>query len=249
MLGMAGAGKTTLTRSFRDWLLSKEELVGIVNLDPGVVKLPYVPDFDVRDIVNLVDIMRSEGLGPNGGLLRANEIMLKNIDDIAKKIRDLAKQVTYLLIDTPGQLELFAFRELGSRLISRLSGEDGVGIFIVDALSIEKPSDAVMATLLSLAVRFHLNIEVVMILNKMDQADPMVIDFFRRFYSNPGALISQIEREGSGVLAEMSRELITVVRDFLPPARVVGISALKEKNLDEVFSIIHDVFCGCGDLM
>ncbi len=47
----------------------------------------------------------------------------------------------------------------------------------------------------------------------------------------------------------MSRDLINVIRNFLSPTRIIGISALKGYNLDDVYAIIHDVFCGCGDLM
>ena len=170
--------------------------------------------------------------------------MLERVDEISRKILELNQEASYVLVDTPGQLELFAFRELGSKIISNLSKEDSIGIFIIDSSSIEKPSDAVMAMLLTLAVRFHLDIEVVMILNKIDLTGRRVMDMFRRLYSNPGVFIDQIEKEASGLLAEMSKELVDIIRDFLPPARVIGISALKRDNLDDVFSIIHDVFCG-----
>ncbi len=163
MLGMAGAGKTTLTKSFSEWLKSRGEIVKTVNLDPGVIELPYVLDFDVHEIVNLREVMQREKLGPNGALLRANEIMLNNIDSIVKRISVLRTFSSYILVDTLGQLELFAFRELGTKLISKLNVTGSVGIFIIDASSILKPSDAVMASLLTLAIRFHLDIDVVMI--------------------------------------------------------------------------------------
>jgi len=99
-----------------------------------------------------------------------------------------------------------------------------------------------MAMLPTLAVRFHFDIEVIILLNKINLAGSSVIEFFRRLYSNPEALIYQLEQEGSGLLAEMSKELVRIVRDFLLPARIIGISALKSINLDDVFSIIHDVF-------
>ena len=249
MLGMAGSGKTTMTAMFGNWLSRRGEVVAKVNLDPGVMELPYVPDFDVKEIVNLFDLMRREGLGPNGGLLRANEIILENIDVIVDRINSLLSKASYVLVDTPGQLELFAFRELGSRLVSKLSDQNSVGIFIIDAKNLEKPSDVVMAVLLALAVRFHLDIEVVMILNKMDVASRKTLDLVRQFYSNPGLFLEEIKRQDGGVLGEMSAELVKVLRDSLLSARVMGVSVLRMENLEDVFSIIHDVFCGCGDLM
>jgi len=64
MFGMDGSGKTILTRSFMEWLINKGEVVKTVSLDLGTIKLPYNPDFDVRDIVNLIDVMKNEGLEP-----------------------------------------------------------------------------------------------------------------------------------------------------------------------------------------
>ena len=249
ILGMAGSGKTTLTAKFSEWLEKNGEIVKRANLDPGVVQLPYKPDFDVREIVNLQELMRREGLGPNGGLLRANEIMLQNINVISSRINELSKNASYILIDTPGQLELFAFRELGSKVISSLSSLNSVGIFLIDALNLVRASDVVMAVLLTLAIRFHLDIDVVMIINKIDTTDQKPVYLLRQFFANPKVFMEEITRENGGIIGEMTMQLVDVLREFLPPSRIVAISALKMDNLDDLFSIIHDVFCGCGDLM
>ncbi len=113
LIGPAGSGKTTMTKTLLEYLRESGEKVSAVNLDPGVVYLPYRPDYDVREIVELRELMLREKLGPNGGLLRAHEIMLANIDKIVKRIRELALTSSFILIDTPGQLELFALKELG----------------------------------------------------------------------------------------------------------------------------------------
>ena len=46
ILGPAGAGKSHLTRSTYDWMNSLQYNVITMNLDPGVVRLPYSPDID-----------------------------------------------------------------------------------------------------------------------------------------------------------------------------------------------------------
>ena len=45
--------------------------VATLNLDPGVVRLPYTPDIDVRTYVNYDAIVDKYQLGPNGGLIVA----------------------------------------------------------------------------------------------------------------------------------------------------------------------------------
>jgi hypothetical protein len=48
ILGSAGAGKTLLTGRFGSYLKEEGYKIRLVNLDPGVVTLPYKPDFDIR---------------------------------------------------------------------------------------------------------------------------------------------------------------------------------------------------------
>ncbi len=63
VMGFAGSGKTTFVNSFSDFLRKRGYRVATVNLDPGVEVLPYKPNYDVRSIVRLSNIMREEGLG------------------------------------------------------------------------------------------------------------------------------------------------------------------------------------------
>ena len=63
MIGPAGCGKTSLVASFGRWLESElEEVPTYVNLDPGVLRLPYRPGYEVRSIVRVDELMREEGL-------------------------------------------------------------------------------------------------------------------------------------------------------------------------------------------
>ncbi|RLG49200.1 MAG: hypothetical protein DRO00_02200 [Thermoproteota archaeon] len=78
--GIAGSGKTTLTKNYVNW--PRKELntkVCAVNLDPGVNDLPYHAIFDARKIVMVDELMASEGLGPNGALIRAMKFLLKEL--------------------------------------------------------------------------------------------------------------------------------------------------------------------------
>jgi len=247
LLGMAGSGKSTLTATFGDWLERRGESIARVNLDPGVIRLPYNPDWDIRKYVDLRKIMVEEGLGPNGGLIRAHELMMKYVDKISLSIKSLAFKSSYILVDTPGQMELFAFREIGSALLSRLSNYSSLGIFIVDATNINKASDAVMALLLALAINFHLDIETIFIVNKIDASpNGKAVEYIETLLKDPKYLAKMIKEEGSGMLGEMAYRLVESLREFLPPTRIVAISATQGYNFYDLYSIIHDVFVVAG---
>jgi len=44
-----------------------------INLDPANDNIPYEADVDVRELVNIEEVMAREELGPNGGILWAME--------------------------------------------------------------------------------------------------------------------------------------------------------------------------------
>jgi hypothetical protein len=103
ILGPAGCGKSLLTGSFGSYLEKEGYAVKYMNLDPGVLETPYKPDFDVREKFTVEKIMRTEGLGPNGAILRAMNIL--------SNLQLPSFDVDFVLVDTPGQLEPFIFRD------------------------------------------------------------------------------------------------------------------------------------------
>lgn len=49
------------------------------NMDPANDNIPYDADFDVRELVNVEEVMEREELGPNGGVLWAMEEVEANL--------------------------------------------------------------------------------------------------------------------------------------------------------------------------
>ena len=51
--GTAGSGKSLLTGALKNWFVNRGEDAKAVNLVPGVIVLPYDPDVDIRDSIQL----------------------------------------------------------------------------------------------------------------------------------------------------------------------------------------------------
>jgi len=80
--GTAGSGKSMLTSKILEYYQKNGVFASVLNLDPGVESLPYSPDDDVRDYVDIVQIMKQYDLGPNGSMIMANDLIATKIDDI-----------------------------------------------------------------------------------------------------------------------------------------------------------------------
>src|SRR4030065_270257 len=107
IIGTAGSGKSLFTAAFSEWLKMSKQDVAVVNLDPGVLKLPYSPDVDIRNYVDVGNIMEKYGLGPNGALILAADLIADEIENITRDIE--AANGVLVIVDSPGQSVWFAF--------------------------------------------------------------------------------------------------------------------------------------------
>ena len=137
--GTAGAGKSLLTSSLVSWYREKSQDAIAVNLDPGVLTLPYDPDVDIRNSIDMQQIMTDYSLGPNGALIFANDLIASKLNEIQEEIDGTTAD--FVVVDTPGQIELFAFRESGPFIAKGLQAESKVLLFLMDSLVASSPTN------------------------------------------------------------------------------------------------------------
>jgi len=166
--GTAGSGKSLLTSALKNWYVNRGEDAIAVNLDPGVVELPYEPDVDIRDRIQLQEVMQDYGLGPNGALILAADLAATKLGEIQEEIDSY--QAENVIIDTPGQTELFAFRESGEFIVRELKADSKLLMFLVDPLLANTPSNFLSLALLSASVGLRLRVPKITVLTKRDIA-------------------------------------------------------------------------------
>ena len=164
--GTAGSGKSLLTSKLQDYYSRNEAFAAILNLDPGVDSMPYTCDIDVRDYVDYVSIMQQYELGPNGAMVMANDLIASKIDDIQNDVNKVNPD--YLIVDTPGQIELFAYRSSGRFIVDNISNEEKTNIFLFDGSLITSPVNFVSIALLATSIRLRLNLPTINVLTKTD---------------------------------------------------------------------------------
>jgi GTPase SAR1 family protein len=166
VLGTAGSGKSELTGAFTRWMEMQGEDAMAINLDPGAITIPYSANVDVRDYIKVEALMEEYGLGPNGGLMLASELMLEIVDQLSSDIDDFGPDVA--LVDTPGQMEMFAFRDVGARIAEDISDEGKGVIYLFDAGFCRDPLNYVMNMFLASAINSRFLLPQVSVLSKAD---------------------------------------------------------------------------------
>ncbi|MEE9563484.1 MAG: ATP/GTP-binding protein [Nitrosopumilaceae archaeon] len=195
LTGTAGSGKSLLTSKIYEYYTRNGAFAAILNLDPGVETLPYTCDIDVRDHVDIVSIMKQYDLGPNGAMIMANDLIASKIDEIQNQINNVNPD--YLLIDTPGQIELFAYRISGPFLVQNLNLEEKMSIFLFDGALITTPVNFVSIALLATSIKLRFKLPTINVLTKIDLIGGKLKEILN-WSTNLSALESAISKEVDG---------------------------------------------------
>lgn len=209
IVGTAGSGKTLLTAAFTDWLKMAKQKVITVNLDPGVVTLPYSPDIDVRDYVSIGELMERHGLGPNGALVMAADLIAEETDAIAEEIENEGPDM--VIVDTPGQMELFAFRASGPYIVSELTKDPKAIVYLFDSVFSSNPLNYVSNLFLSAALYSRFFVPQAYVLSKCDLLPSDKLNLIVGWSANPTALETAIEENLSGTKLLLSRDTMHVI--------------------------------------
>ena len=166
LVGMAGSGKSALTAAYLEWLKAAGQNVIVANMDPGATAIPYNPDIDARQYVDVEKLMLDYQLGPNGALIMASDLLADHLEEIRDEIDAVSPDM--VLVDTPGQMELFAFREGGRFIATQLTEDNKAVLFLMDAPFSRSPLNFVSNMFLAAAIYSRVAQPQVYVLTKTD---------------------------------------------------------------------------------
>jgi hypothetical protein len=139
--------------------------------------------------------MQKYDLGPNGAMIMANDLIASKIDDIQNEVNRVNPD--YLIVDTPGQIELFAYRTSGPFLVENISSEEKTSIFLFDGALITSPVNFVSIALLATSIRLRLNLPTINVLTKTDLIGTKLKDILR-WTTSLSTLENAISKEADG---------------------------------------------------
>jgi GTPase SAR1 family protein len=120
VMGPAGSGKSTYCAAMQTHAQMMNRTIHIMNADPAAEGLKYEPSLDIRNLISIDDV--KEELGPNGGLVYCIEHLTNNLDWLTEQLGEEYTE-DYLLIDMPGQVELYTHYKHINLLAQCLQGQ------------------------------------------------------------------------------------------------------------------------------
>jgi len=228
VLGPAGCGKSSFVKAFSEYLREMDLDVKCVNLDPATDPI-FDASVDIRNFVKTEEIMEKFKLGINGALIKSMEESLKHIEN-------LNLSGDYILYDTPGQMEIFVYSQSGVKIVEKLSNQTTLGLFLIDSALIADAENFLSAIMQNAIVSLRLSIPTATIITKSDIVD---VDIER--------IRKEISRKDT-VLAELLEKTTHFIEYTTLSQRIVKISSLKKSGFSDVYSLIKEMFCTCGDV-
>jgi len=239
-IGTAGSGKSTLTASLQNWFKLRGLDSITVNLDPGADSLPYTPDVDVRDWISLKDVMDEYDLGPNGAQIVAADMVALNVKELKESIEGF--KTNYILLDTPGQIELFVFREAGNILVTQLNPKRSIVAYLLDPVLSKTASGFVTQLLLSLTTRFRLSLPVANVLSKSDLLSEEEIKRLQEWSSIDEEIYETILRERASVYRELSEQILLLLKHFGEETHLIPVSSNEYLGMEDLYNVIQMCF-------
>jgi|TARA_A100001234_G_C12597988_1_gene373619 hypothetical protein len=245
VVGTAGAGKSSLVTSFQRWSRFIETEAIAVNLDPGAERVHYDAEFDVRDVISLTEVMNEYDLGPNGAQILAADLVAAQALDVAEELHALSGEL--IIVDTPGQVELFAFREASSHLIEVLGQDQAAIIYLFDPMLSRSPSGFVSQMLLSSIVEFRLGLPTKNFLSKSDLLEEEDLEKILEWSERLEILEMALYDEAGGQRTEFAINQLRMMQQFSQTPGLTPLSSETEDGMADVLTFAQALFGGMSD--
>ncbi|KMP01591.1 XPA-binding protein 1 [Coccidioides immitis RMSCC 3703] len=265
-VGMAGSGKTTFMQRINSHLYSKHQPPYVVNLDPAVHSVPFESNIDIRDSINYKEVMKQYNLGPNGGILTSLNLFATKVDQILSILEKrtladpaqnpTAKQFRHILVDTPGQIEVFVWSASGSILLESLASSFPTVIaYVIDTPRTSSTSTFMSNMLYACSILYKTKLPMILVFNKTDVKDA---GFAKEWMSDFEAFQAALRQEeeggafggaeggvggmggGSGYMGSFLNSMSLMLEEFYRHLSVVGVSSMTGQGIDEFFQAVEE---------
>lgn len=113
--------------------------------------------------------MKQYKLGPNGGIVTALNLFSTKFDQVIELIKKAGKDHEYVIIDTPGQIEVFTWSASGSIITEALAYHfPTIIVYVMDIYRSHKPVTFMSNMLYACSILYKTNkLPLVVAMNKV----------------------------------------------------------------------------------
>ena len=199
--------------------------------------LPYGAHIDIRETVNYSQVMKTYNLGPNGGILTALNLFTTKFDQVLGLLDKRSDKLDYILLDTPGQIEIFTWSASGAIITETLaSSYPTVICYVLDTPRSSSPSTFMSNMLYACSILYKTKLPFILLFNK---TDVMSHDFSLEWMRDFEAFQAAVE-EDTSYMGTLLNSMCLVLEEFYQHLKVVGVSAVTGSGMDDLVEAIEE---------
>ena len=250
-----------------------------MNLDPAVRTVPFDSNIDIRDSINYKEVMSQYNLGPNGGILTSLNLFATKVDQVMEILEKRCgraptptassdalssgpsenttpNSIRHIIVDTPGQIEVFVWSASGQILLSSLASSfPTVLAYIIDTPRTASTSTFMSNMLYACSILYKTKLPMILVFNKTDVQSA---DFAKEWMTDFEAFQAALKKEeetgtfggvegssgpatgGSGYMSSLLNSMSLVLEEFYRHLSVVGVSSLTGAGTKEFFIAVQE---------
>lgn len=123
--------------------------------------------------------MKKYGLGPNGGIVTTLNLFSTKFDQVIDLIHKAGKDHEYVILDTPGQIEVFTWSASGAIITEALASQfPTIVVYVMDIVKSVNPVTFMSNMLYACSILYKTKLPFIVVMNKVKKLKIFLNNFF-----------------------------------------------------------------------
>jgi GTPase SAR1 family protein len=215
--------------------------------------LKFSPSKDIKELITVDEVMEEMGLGPNGGLVYALELLLEHREWLDDDLSQYEEE--FLVVDCPGQIELYSLHDIFPKILGIFTqhGYRVCVIYLMESQFMQDASKFFAGLLHAASTMLQLGVPHINLISKMDllaqtmdieekdaQFEDICEDYHPLhsfFFPDPTMLLDRLSKNTPPKFKALNEALVQLVDDF-DVVNFVPLDVRQEECLERIMILI-----------
>jgi GTPase SAR1 family protein len=154
----------------------------------------------------------------------------------------------YALVDTPGQVELFAYRDASKAILDAFGWKNSLIAYLFDPFLSRSPSGFVSLYMIYTSIQFRIELPFVSILSKADLLEEEKLEKVIEWSRDPNKLHDDLIASSPSMQVQSSVEFFRALEVLDTQRELIPVSSEKETGMEDIYNAVQQIFFGGEDL-